>query len=185
MKISPATRPSAAKPPPPRSQQTPTGSSTAKAAPSITKFARIIAEAVGAWKISKNIAKGMKRAHDIAGLRQKLQRLKNLGRKGKPEEPPPPTPGVKIPDTAPKSLSRYTKHAEDQIAGRDGGIGVRREALDDAFQHPTRDVERLVDDKGRVSYRYTGEDATVVVNDQGKVITGWANNSNGTGGAGG
>ncbi|WP_193044302.1 hypothetical protein [Mycolicibacterium baixiangningiae] len=72
-----------------------------------------------------------------------------------------------------------------QIAGRDGGIGVRREALEDAFSNPVRDVERLVDNQGRVSYRYTGDDATVVVNEQGKVITGWANNSAGTGGAGG
>jgi hypothetical protein len=59
---------------------------TAKAAQSITKFAGIIADAVAAWKLSKNISKGVKRAYDIAGLREKLQRLKNLGRKGKPEE---------------------------------------------------------------------------------------------------
>ena len=93
---------------------------------------------------------------------------------------------VKIPDTAPKSLNGYTKHAEDQIAGRDGGIGVRREALENAFENPTRDVERLVEGQGRVSYRYTGGDASVVVNEQGKVITGWANGSRGTpGGSGG
>ncbi|MEW5812510.1 MAG: hypothetical protein AB1925_24055 [Actinomycetota bacterium] len=158
---------------------------TAKAAQSITKFARIIAEAVSAWKVTKNISKGVKRAHDIAGLRQKLQRIKNLGRKGKPDEAPP-TPSVKIPDTAPKSISGYTKHAEEQIAGRDGGVGVRREVLEDAFTRPVRDVERLVDGQGRVSYRYTGENGTVVVNEQGKVITGWANNSSGTaGGTGG
>lgn len=157
---------------------------TAKAAQSITKFARIIAEAVSAWKVTKNISKGVKRAHDIAGLRQKLQRIKNLGRKGKPDEPA--TPPVKIPDTAPKSISGYTKHAEEQIAGRDGGVGVRREVLEDAFNRPVRDVERLVDGQGRVSYRYTGENGTVVVNEQGKVITGWANNSSGTaGGTGG
>ena len=75
---------------------------------------------------------------------------------------------------------------EDQIAGRDGGIGVRREALENAFENPTRDVERLVDGQDRVSYRYIGEDASVVVNEQGKVITGWANGSRGTpGGSGG
>ena len=73
-------------------------------------------------------------------------------------------PGVKIPETAPKSITGYTKHAEDRIAGRDGGIGVRRDALEDAFNHPVRDVKRLVDDQGRVSYQYTGENATVVVN---------------------
>ncbi|NVN50315.1 hypothetical protein [Mycobacterium sp. DL] len=159
---------------------------TAKAAQSITKFARIIGEAVSAWKISKNIGKGVQRAQDIVGLRQKLQRIKSLGRRQKPEEKPT-RPNVSIPETAPRSMTGYTKHAEDQISGRDGGIGVRREALEDAFTEPVRDVERLVDGQGRVSYRYTGEDATVVVNEQGKVVTGWANNSTGTagGGAGG
>jgi len=62
---------------------------TAKAAQSITKFARIISEAVGAWKISKNIASGVKKVRDIAGLRAKLQRIINMGRKGKPAGPPP------------------------------------------------------------------------------------------------
>lgn len=154
---------------------------TAKAAQSITKFAGIITEAVAAWKITKNIASGVKKVKDIIGLRSKLQRFINMMRKGKPAGPK-----VKIPETAPKGLNGFTKHAEDQIAGRDGGIGVRRDALEDAFNHPVRDVERLVDGQGRVSYRYTGEDATVVVNEQGKVITGWANNTAGTaGGAGG
>jgi hypothetical protein len=62
---------------------------TAKAAHSITKFARIIKDAIGAWKITKNISKGVKRVHDIAGLRKRLERIKNLGRKGKPDEKPP------------------------------------------------------------------------------------------------
>jgi hypothetical protein len=61
---------------------------TAKAAHSIRKFAGIIAEAVAAWKISKNIAVGVKKAKDIAGLRSKLQRLINMGRKGKPAGSP-------------------------------------------------------------------------------------------------
>ena len=60
---------------------------TAKAAHTISKFAKIIRSAVGAWKVSKNISKGVKKAQDIAGIRQRLQRIKNLGRKGKPEEP--------------------------------------------------------------------------------------------------
>lgn len=95
-------------------------------------------------------------------------------------------PGVMIPDTAPKSITGYTKHAEERITGRDGGIGVRRDALEDAFNRPVRDVKRLVDDQGRESYQYTGENAIVIVNDQGKVITGWATNRTGTpGGTGG
>lgn len=154
---------------------------TAKAAHSVTRFARIIADAVAAWKITKNISTGVKRAHDIVGLRTKLQRIKNLGRKKKPEEEPA-APTRKIPDGAPKSITGYTKHAEDQIAGRDGGIGVSRRALEDAFANPARDVIRVVDDQGRVSYRYEGRDATIVVNEQGRVITGWGTNSGGTGG---
>lgn len=63
---------------------------TAKAARSITKFAGIIADAVGAWKLSKNISKGVDRVEDIVGLRQKLQRIKNIGRKEKPGEGGPP-----------------------------------------------------------------------------------------------
>jgi PPE family len=103
-----------------------------------------------------------------------------------PDVPLTPASNVKIPEDAPKSITGYTKHAEDQIAGRDGGVGVRRDALEDAFNHPVRDVERLVDNQGRVSFKYTGENATVVVNEQGKVITGWANNRSGTpGGTGG
>lgn len=62
---------------------------TAKAAHSVNKFARIIAEAIGAWKISKNISKGVNSVHDIAAVRTKLQRIKNLGRKNKPEDKPP------------------------------------------------------------------------------------------------
>lgn len=157
---------------------------TAKTAHTITKFAKIIRTAVSSWKVSKNISNGVKKAHDIAGIRHRLQRIKNLGRKRKPEEGSR-RPKVSIPDGAPKNISGYTKHAEDQIAGRDGGVGVRRDALEDAFSNPVQDVERLVDAQGRVSYRYTGDDATVVVNEQGKVITGWANNRSGTGGAGG
>jgi hypothetical protein len=156
----------------------------AKAAHTISKFAKTIRSAVSAWKISKRISEGVKKAHDIAGARKRLERIRNLGRKGKVAESPP-RPKVAIPDGAPKAITGYTKHAEEQIVGRDGGTGVSREALEDAFRHPVRDVERLVDELGRVSYRYTGENATVAVNSKGEVITGWGGNRYGTGAAGG
>jgi hypothetical protein len=91
---------------------------TAKAAQSITKFARIISEAVGAWKISKNIANGVKTARNIAGLRAKLQRIINMGRKGKPKGPQL-EPGVKTVEETPLTSTRsqiekkFDKHAED------------------------------------------------------------------------
>ncbi len=90
-----------------------------------------------------------------------------------------------MPDGAPKTFSGYTRHAEEQIVGRDGGLGVRREALENAFQHPVHGVDRVVDAHGRLSYRYHGDDATVVMNSKGEVITGWAKNSTNTGASGG
>ncbi len=66
---------------------------TAKAAHTITKFAGIIRSAVGAWKISRRISEGVKKAHDIAGIRKRLERIKSLARKGKPEEPKPCSQG--------------------------------------------------------------------------------------------
>ncbi|WP_206428678.1 WXG100-like domain-containing protein [Mycolicibacterium stellerae] len=49
---------------------------TAKAAHTITKFAGTIRSAISAWKISKHISQGVKRAHDIAGVRKRLERIK-------------------------------------------------------------------------------------------------------------
>ncbi len=99
---------------------------TAKAAHSVTRFARIIADAVAAWKISKNISVGVKRAHDIAGLRTKLERIKNLGRKNKPEEKPPvprkPDPEFEY-NTRPERLDHVfaDKHKLDGVVQRAGG----------------------------------------------------------------
>ncbi|WBP96732.1 hypothetical protein O6072_11455 [Mycolicibacterium neoaurum] len=71
---------------------------TAKAANSITKFARTIGLAIASWKLSKNFNKGVQKVADIAKVRKQLERIKNLGRKGKKDEPnvPPPVspPGV-------------------------------------------------------------------------------------------
>ena len=104
---------------------------TAKAAQSTTKFARIISEAVGAWKISKNIASGVKKARDIAGLRAKLQRIINMARKGKPAEkpkiPPKPDPELEF-NTRPERLDHTfaDKHKLDGVIQRAGG---REEAM--------------------------------------------------------
>jgi hypothetical protein len=91
---------------------------TAKAAQSITKFARIISEAVGAWKISKNIASGVKKVRDIAGLRAKLQRIINMGRKGKPKGPPPPPSGV-----PPGWVARRADNGMGTVYQQPGAVG--------------------------------------------------------------
>ncbi|GGF99498.1 hypothetical protein GCM10007304_11710 [Rhodococcoides trifolii] len=52
----------------------------AQSAHTITKFARIVAEAVAAWRAAKTIERGVKVTDDLRSLRLTLERLKSLGR---------------------------------------------------------------------------------------------------------
>lgn len=115
---------------------------TAKTAHTITKFAGIIRTAIAGWKISKNISNGVKKAQDVAAVRQRLQRIKNLGRKEKPEEhKPPPTPK---PDpefefnTRPERLDHTfaEKHKLDGVVERAGSReAAMRQILDGLKGH--------------------------------------------------
>lgn len=58
----------------------------------IRSFAKLIEDAIGAWKLSKKISDGVKRVHDVAGVRKKIERLKNLAKREKKDEPPPDAP---------------------------------------------------------------------------------------------
>lgn len=80
---------------------------------------------------------------------------------------------------APTQITGYSSHALEQIAGRDGGIGVSQSALTNAWSNPLK-VE-YVPSKYGPTFRYTGADAVIVVNTEGKVVTGWAKSSSGTG----
>lgn len=99
---------------------------TAKAAHTISKFATTIRSAVGAWKVSTRIGEGVKKAHDIAGIRKRLERIKSLGRKSKPEEPAPPVPrtdpGFDF-NIRPERLDHTfaPKHNLDGVVARAGG----------------------------------------------------------------
>lgn len=103
----------------------------AKAAQSIKKFARIIAEAIGAWKVEKNISRGVEAGEDLGKSRSILQRLKNLFKKDKPEEKPKPAPR-QGPDfeynTRPERLDHTfaSKHKLDGVVER---AGSREEAM--------------------------------------------------------
>jgi len=79
---------------------------------------------------------------------------------------------------APTKITSYSQHALEQIAGRDGGIGVNKSAMDDAWSRPLK-IE-YVPSKYGPTFRYTGKDAVIVVNQEGKVVTGWAKSSSGT-----
>lgn len=98
---------------------------TAKAAQSVSNYAKAITEAIGLWKIAKNVSKGVKRVLDIPAVRQVLQRIKNLGRKGKPDEKPPTPksdPAFEY-NSRPERLDHTfaEKHKLDGVVERAGG----------------------------------------------------------------
>lgn len=64
----------------------------------------------------------------------------------------------------------YTKHGLAQAIGRDG-VGVSVDGILNAVRNPSKIVEQT---GGRL--KYIGENATVVVNKYGRIITTWASN---------
>jgi filamentous hemagglutinin len=79
--------------------------------------------------------------------------------------------------SAPTSITGYSNHAIAQIAGRDGGIGVNQAAVNDAFSNPTA-VQYVPSSLGP-TFKYIGQNATVVVNPQGNVVTTWGTSAAG------
>lgn len=72
-------------------------------------------------------------------------------------------------------IKGWTKHGSEQALDRDGGAGVSNDAIEDAVDNP-----KEVEEQGDGVKKYVGENATVVLNKDGKVITTWANGSAGT-----
>jgi hypothetical protein len=110
---------------------------TAKAAHSITKFAGLIRTAVSTWKIAKAIGNGVKKLTDITRARARLQRIKNLTRKGK--EPKPPDPKLDAAydfNTRPERLEHtfHSKHNLDGVVSRLGGREQAIRAMLDALK---------------------------------------------------
>jgi hypothetical protein len=77
----------------------------------------------------------------------------------------------------PKSITGMTSHGADQVATRDGH-GVSDIALQNAVAHPTTPPQFVPDPYGG-TYKYTGENAIVVLNGNGQVVTAWATSSEG------
>ncbi len=68
-------------------------------------------------------------------------------------------------------ITGFTKHGLEQAMGREG-VGVSNESIIDAVRNPQRTIQQA---KGAVTY--VGENATVILNKAGEVITAWARNS--------
>ncbi|MCX2729473.1 hypothetical protein OOZ19_04425 [Saccharopolyspora sp. NFXS83] len=83
-------------------------------------------------------------------------------------------PAEEAPAKPPEEITGMTKHGEERAMGRDGH-GVSDQAMKDAVENPVKSVKEQAGGK----YKYTGEDATVILGSDGQVITTWARNSNG------
>ncbi len=74
---------------------------------------------------------------------------------------------------ADKSIIKgFTKHGLAQTMGRDGGRGVSNKAILDAVNNPSQIIQQA---NGTI--KYIGKNATVILNQYGKVVTTWARNS--------
>lgn len=65
-------------------------------------------------------------------------------------------------------ITGYTKHGIDRAVSRDGGQGVHPSAILDAVKNPQKTIEQ-----SNGTTKYVGSNATVVLNQQGKVVTTW------------
>ena len=74
-------------------------------------------------------------------------------------------------DDAPKKVTGITDEGIERIVLRQyegsSGRGVATKAIVDALRHPTK-VVRKVDELGRVSFQFQGNDATVVAQQSGR-----------------
>ncbi|MHC9293482.1 hypothetical protein ACRCUN_13500 [Mycobacterium sp. LTG2003] len=130
----------------------------AKSAEAVKRYAGIIRTALSTWKISKNISAGVKKAHDVAAVRQRLQRIKDLGRKGKPEEQnpgPKPPPRRGTIDESAKPFSPEERKVADLLA--DEGKEVR--SVKEAETPGQRTPDAIVDGKP-TEFKTLGEDAS-------------------------
>ena len=78
-----------------------------------------------------------------------------------------PGASPKAKKTVAKKITGYTNHGLNQAIGRDGGKGVKPSAILDAVNNP----KKVVPGSSVGSTIYKGKKATVVLNDDGKIIT--------------
>ncbi|WP_159520758.1 hypothetical protein [Erysipelothrix urinaevulpis] len=72
-------------------------------------------------------------------------------------------------------ITRYTKHGTEQALSRDGGLGVSNEAITNTVNNPIQVVEQS--SKYGPTFKYISDQAVVVLNEIGKVVTTYAKGS--------
>lgn len=83
-------------------------------------------------------------------------------------------PGQETEPEPPGEITGYTNHGQGQAEGRDGGAGVNEGAINDAVDNPVQVVTQGEGDN--VTYKFVGQNATVILNPAGQVVTTWATN---------
>jgi RHS repeat-associated protein len=66
----------------------------------------------------------------------------------------------------PTKITAYTKHGLNQAIGRNGGRGVSAKAILDAVKNP-----KSISQQANGTFKFIGKKATVILNEEGKVIT--------------
>lgn len=74
----------------------------------------------------------------------------------------------------PSEITGYTNHGLEQALTRDGGVGVSESAMEDAVANP---IDVVRQENG--TFKFIGNDAVVVLNSDGRVVTTYATNSAG------
>lgn len=69
-------------------------------------------------------------------------------------------------------ITGYTKHGLNQVIGRDGGVGVSPNAILETVRNPLEIIEQSGE-----RFKFVGEQANVVLNKYGRIITAYAKGS--------
>jgi hypothetical protein len=112
---------------------------TAKAAQSITKYAKIIRDAIAVSKLAEKAGQGVKKVADVPGVRKMLERLKNIGKK----ERKPETPKRGRVDESAKPFSQEERKIADLLAGE----GKEVTAVKESSVPGQRTADAVVDGK--------------------------------------
>jgi hypothetical protein len=122
-----------------------------------------------AGKIGNTVMAGLAAVGEDAIATVKGQPVGDCGQKYACGTPP----AVGMPGPVAGRITGFTKHGLNQAISRDG-VGVASEAILDAVKNPQRTLQQA-----RGAVKYVGENATVILNQAGEVVTTWARNSAG------
>lgn len=76
------------------------------------------------------------------------------------------------------AVTGFTRHASHQVIARNG-VGVSNRAILNTLRNPQQGSLSTISGRNAGTTKYIGNNASVVVNRNGQVVSAWARNSNG------